>query len=93
MTCLFAQLCGHLLSFHSIRKRKFINYTRDRVLDKFSDHIAEHISYATTDLEENQKPMGYKKLKGRNSYSIRVGDSSIINDIVESKFIINMVNL
>jgi len=34
-------------------------------LDKLSDKIAKHILGAIGSLEENPRPQGYKKLKGR----------------------------
>ena len=45
-----------------------------KALDKFSDHIADPILDAIAGLEENPKPTGYKKLKARDGYRIRVGD-------------------
>ena len=43
-------------------------------LDKLSDNIAEPILEAITSLEENPRPQGYKKLKGRDGYRVRVGN-------------------
>jgi mRNA interferase RelE/StbE len=49
-------------------------------LDKLSDNIAEPIIEAIAGLEENPRPDGYKKLKGRNGYRIRMGGTSPFND-------------
>jgi mRNA interferase RelE/StbE len=38
----------------------------ERQLNKLSDHIAEPIIVAITNLEENPRPIGSKKLKGRD---------------------------
>ena len=64
-----------------------------KALDKFSDHIANPIFDAIADLEENPKPIGYKKLKGRDAYRIRVGDYRIIYDVFDSELIIDIVTL
>jgi mRNA interferase RelE/StbE len=52
-----------------------------RLLDKLTDNIAKPILDAIGKLETNPKPQGYKKLKDRNGYRIRVGDYRIIYDI------------
>ena len=64
-----------------------------KALDKFSDHIADPILDAIADLEENPKPIGYKKLTGRDGYRIRVGDYRIIYDVFDSELIIDIVTL
>jgi mRNA interferase RelE/StbE len=60
-------------------------------LDKFSDTIAQPIFDAITGLEKN--PIGYKKLKGRESFRIRVGNYRIIYEIFENKLIVEVVTL
>jgi mRNA interferase RelE/StbE len=47
-------------------------------LDKLSDYIANPILNAIADLETNPRPHGYRKLKGRDGYRIRVGNYRII---------------
>jgi mRNA interferase RelE/StbE len=64
-----------------------------KALDKFSDHIADPILDAIADLEENPKPIGSKKLKGRDGYRIRVGDYRIIYDVFDTELIIDIVAL
>lgn len=64
-----------------------------KALDKFSDHIADPILDAIADLEEDPKPIGSKKLKGRDGYRIRVGDYRIIYDVFDSELIIDIVTL
>jgi len=64
-----------------------------KALDKFSDHIADPILDAIADLEENPKPIGYKKLTGKDGYRIRVGDYRIIYDVFDSELIIDIVTL
>ena len=62
-------------------------------LDKLSDNIAEPILDAIGNLEENPRPQGYKKLKARDGYRIRVGDYRIIYNIFELQLIIDIITL
>ena len=62
-------------------------------LDKLSDNIAEPILEAIADLEENPRPQGYIKLKGRDGYRIRVGNYRIIYDIFDTELIVDIITL
>ena len=62
-------------------------------LDKLSDNIAEPIIDAIARLEENPRPAGYKKLKGRDGYRIRTGNYRIIYDIFDTKLIVDIITL
>lgn len=62
-------------------------------LDNLSDYIAEPIIEAITHLEENPRPSGYKKLKGRGGYRVRVGNYRIIYDILDKELIIDIITL
>ena len=62
-------------------------------LDKLSDNIAEPILDAIAGLKENPKPIGCKKLKGRDGYRIRIGNYRIIYEIFESQLIIDIIAL
>jgi mRNA interferase RelE/StbE len=62
-------------------------------LDKLSDIIAEPIFKAISGLEENPRPLGYKKLKGREGYRIRCGKYRIIYEIIETELIISVITL
>ena len=62
-------------------------------LDKFSDNIAEPIMDAIAGLEENPRPPGCKKLKGRDGYRIRTGNYRIIYDIFDSELIVDIITL
>jgi mRNA interferase RelE/StbE len=61
-------------------------------LDKLSDNIAEPILEAIAGLEENPRPQGYIKLKGRDGYRIRVGNYRIIYDIFDTELIIDIIS-
>jgi mRNA interferase RelE/StbE len=65
----------------------------EKKLDKLSDKIAEPILEAIHQLESNPRPVGYKKLKGRSGYRIRIGDYRVIYDIIDSKLIIDIITL
>lgn len=45
------------------------------------------------DLAENPRPNGYRKLKGRNGYRIRVGNYRIIYEIFDTILIIEVIDL
>ncbi len=60
-------------------------------LDQLSDIIAEPILEALQSLEENPRPFGYKKLKGREGYRIRVGNYRIIYTILDVKLIVDII--
>ncbi len=62
-------------------------------LDKLPDNIAEPILDAIAGLEENPRPVGYKKLKGRDGYRIRTGNYRIIYDIFDNELIIDIITL
>ena len=50
-------------------------------LDKLPDNIAEPIFNAILELEENPRPAGNKKLKGRDGYKIRIGNYRVLYSI------------
>ena len=62
-------------------------------LDKISDNIADPIIYAILGLEENPRPVGFKKLKGRDGYRIRVGNYRIIYEIFDQQLLVDIITL
>lgn len=62
-------------------------------LDKLPDTIAEPIFDAIIELEENPRPAGIKKLKGRDGYRIRIGNYRIIYEIFDSELIVDVIAL
>jgi mRNA interferase RelE/StbE len=44
-------------------------------------------------LAENPRPNGYRKLKGRPGYRLRVADYRIIYDIIDNDLIVNVINI
>ena len=64
-----------------------------KILDNLSDNIAQPIHDAIIALEENPRPIGYKKLKNRNAYRIRTGNCRIIYEIIDNKLIIQIITI
>lgn len=62
-------------------------------LDKLPDDIAELLFNAILSLEENPKPVGNKKLKGRDGYRVRIGNYRIIYDLFDKELIIDVIAL
>ena len=62
-------------------------------LDKLSDNIADPILEAITNLGENPKPKGCKKLKGRDGFRIRVGNCRVIYDIFDTELVVDVIAL
>jgi len=62
-------------------------------LDKLTNNIAEPIIEAISNLENDPHPNGSIKLKGRESYRIRVGDYRIIYEVIEQELIIDVIAL
>jgi mRNA interferase RelE/StbE len=62
-------------------------------LDKLSDHIAKPILQAIAALEENPRPIGYIKLKGREGYRIRAGNYRVIYHIFDNQLIVDIINI
>ena len=62
-------------------------------LDKLSNQIVGPILNAISELEDNPRPQGFKKLKGRDGYRIRIGNYRIIYNIFENELIIDIITL
>ena len=64
-----------------------------KYLDKLSDNIAKPVFQAIKNLENDPRPHGYKKLKGRNGYRIRIGDYRVIYEIFDNTLLIEVIAL
>lgn len=62
-------------------------------LDKLSDNVAEPIFKGISKLADNPRPHGYKKLKGRDGFRIRIGDYRVIYEIIETILLIDVIDL
>ena len=64
-----------------------------KALENISEPYYSNIKKAIYNLADNPRPMGYKKLKGREAYRIRVADYRIIYDIFDDILTIDVVDL
>jgi mRNA interferase RelE/StbE len=62
-------------------------------LEKINEPFYSNIKEAIFNLTENPRPNGYKKLKGRDGYRIRIGNYRVIYDIFDTELIIEIVTL
>lgn len=64
-----------------------------KTLEKINDPVYSSIKKAIFSLGDDPRPHGYKKLKGRDGYRIRVGDYRIIYDIFDNILTVDVVAL
>ncbi len=60
-------------------------------LQKLPDNIARQLTNAIYKLAENPRPVGYKKLKGRDGYRIKSRDYRIIYEIFDEVLLIEVI--
>jgi mRNA interferase RelE/StbE len=70
-----------------------INKKARKSLDKLSDFIVAPVLSAIHNLAEDPRPQGYRKLKGRKGYRIRVGDYRVIYEIFDHVLLIEVIDL
>lgn len=72
-----------------------LNFSRlaFKSLEKINDPYYSNIKTAIQNLAFNPRPQGYKKLKGRNAYRIRVADYRVIYEITDTELIIEIIDL
>ncbi|MDO5523987.1 MAG: type II toxin-antitoxin system RelE/ParE family toxin [Bacteroidia bacterium] len=70
-----------------------INRRAIKTLEKINEPAYSAIKRAIYELANNPRPQGYKKLKGRMAFRIRVGDYRIIYEIFDEILSIEIVNL
>jgi mRNA interferase RelE/StbE len=64
-----------------------------KILTKINEPYYSNLKDAIFNLAENPRPNGYKKLKGRDAYRIRVSDYRIIYEINDEILLIDIVEL
>jgi mRNA interferase RelE/StbE len=62
-------------------------------LEKINEPFYSNIKLAICQLTQNPRPIGYKKLKGRDAYRIRIGDYRVIYNIFDNKLIIDIITI
>lgn len=65
----------------------------EKQLDKLPDNVVGPILTAIAGLTTNPRPLGCKKLKGRNGYRIRVGDYRVIYEVIDFLLVVDVVDL
>jgi len=64
-----------------------------KILSKMPDVLANQLENTMLCLEDNPRPFGYKKLKGRNAYRIREGNYRIIYEINDKIITVTVTNI
>lgn len=62
-------------------------------LEKINEPYYSKIKTAILNLANNPRPAGYKKLKGRDGFRIRVADYRIIYDIFDDILTVDVIDL
>ncbi len=62
-------------------------------LEKINEPFYHQIKQAIVALADDPRPQGYKKLKGRDGYRIRVGNYRIIYDVFDHELIVDIIAL
>jgi len=74
---------------HQIKIKKSVLKDLEKINEPFFSKIKESI----ISLADNPKPEGYKKLKGRNGYRIRIANYRVIYEIFDDILIIEIIAL
>ena len=72
-----------------------LNFSREALkeLERINEPFYSKIKQAIISLTSNPRPQGYKKLKDRNGYRIRVGNYRVIYDIFDGELIVDVITL
>jgi len=70
-----------------------VNRRAQKKLAKIPDPYYSNIKKAILNLAENPRPVGYRKLSGRNGYRIRVADYRIIYEIADDLLLVEVIEL
>jgi mRNA interferase RelE/StbE len=70
-----------------------INFTRQALksLQAINHPFYSNLKAAVTALADNPCPIGFKKLKGRKGYRIRVGNYRVVSGIFDHLFVIEII--
>jgi len=70
-----------------------IERTVQKTLEKINEPYYAKIKTAILNLANNPRPAGYKKLKGRDGFRIRVADYRIIYNIFDDILTVDVIDL
>ncbi len=76
-----------------IEYRVAINKCAVKALEKINEPNYSKIKTAILNLGNNPRPSGFKKLRGRDAYRIRVADYRIIYEILDEILLIDVIEL
>ena len=76
------------MTYHVTLKKRAI-----KALEKINEPYYSNIKEAIYNLANNPRPKGYKKLKARDGYRIRVADYRIIYDIYDDVLLVDVIDL
>jgi mRNA interferase RelE/StbE len=62
-------------------------------LSKLPNAIASRIEDKLLELEQDPRPSGCKKLKGRDAWRVRIGDYRVIYEINDGKLIVTVITI
>lgn len=62
-------------------------------LGKINEPFYSNVKQAIYNLADNPRPQGYKKLKGRDGYRIRVGNYRIIYEVFDFELQVDVITL
>jgi mRNA interferase RelE/StbE len=62
-------------------------------LNKLPNAIATRIEDKMMELEQDPRPPGCKKLKGRDAYRIRIGDYRVIYEIHDGRLVVTVITI
>jgi mRNA interferase RelE/StbE len=62
-------------------------------MNKLPNAIATRIEDKLMELEEDPRPPGCKKLKGREAWRIRIGDYRVIYEINDGRLIVTVITV
>ena len=64
-----------------------------KALENINEPYYSNIKVAIYGLADNPRPQGYKKLKGRDAYRIRVADYRIIYEVFDNLLFVDVIDL
>ncbi|MES2701963.1 MAG: type II toxin-antitoxin system RelE/ParE family toxin [Bacteroidota bacterium] len=72
-----------------------LNFSRQafKELEQINEPFYSKVKLAISTLALDPRPYGYKKLKGRTGYRIKVGIYRIIYDIVDTELIVDVITI
>ncbi len=73
----------------------FLNFSKQALkeLEKINDLFYSNIKQANFNLSKNPRPQGYKRLKERDGFRIRIGNYRVIYNIFDNELIVTIITI